>query len=590
MVISGGTVIGNNVNISPGLNIGRANRGERKGYPVIGDKVYIGPGVKIVGAVKIGNNVAIGANAVVTKDVPDNAVVVGIPAKVISYAGADGYMNKTNQYVFKPMVDNLNKKIANATKWSAITEVMAKLVAPISSMVLARLLTPEAFGVVATLNMVIAFAEIFTDAGFQRYLIQHEFEDEEDKDKSTNVAFWSNLVMSFVLWGVIAIFSEPLATLVGNPGLGHVLTIACVSIPLAAFSSIQMALFKRSFDFKTLFWRRLAMVLVPLFVTIPLAFWLRNYWALVIGTIVINLVNALLLTFKSNWRPRRYYSFSRLKDMFSFCSWSIVDSVLVWATAYVDIFFIGRALNSYYLGVYKTSISTVGHFTALITASVLPVIMPSLSRLQNDLPEMRSTLLKFQKYTSVLLLPLGVGIFMFKDLITDVMLGGQWTEAAPFIGLWGLMEVTTVIFSRFCSPVYPAIGKPRTSVIVQILHLVVLIPAVIISGQYGFRALYITRSLVRLELVLVNLIFVYVLIKQSPWKMFINILPEICSCLVMAVVAFVLLRLNNSMALSFVWVVVCAAVYFATLYMFPKDRAIILSLKGKALSTIKKKK
>lgn len=95
MVISGGAVIGNNVNISPGLNIGRANRGERKGYPVIGDKVYIGPGVKIVGAVKIGNNVAIGANAVVTKDVPDNAVVVGIPAKVISYDGADGYVTKT---------------------------------------------------------------------------------------------------------------------------------------------------------------------------------------------------------------------------------------------------------------------------------------------------------------------------------------------------------------------------------------------------------------------------------------------------------------------------------------------------------------
>ena len=488
------------------------------------------------------------------------------------------------------MEENLNKKIANATKWSTITEVMAKLVAPISSMVLARLLTPEAFGVVATLNMVITFAEIFTDAGFQRYLIQHEFNDDEDKDKSTNVAFWSNLVMSFVLWGVIAIFSETLATLVGSPGLGDVLTIACVSIPLAAFSSIQMALFKRSFDFKTLFWRRLAMVLVPLFVTIPLAFWLRNYWALVIGTIVINVFNALLLTFKSNWKPRRYYSFARLKDMFSFCSWSIADSVLVWATSYVDIFFISRALNAYYLGLYKTSITTVGHFTSLIAASVMPVIMPSLSRLQNNLPEMRQTLLKFQKYTSVLLLPMGVGIFMFRDLITEVMLGSQWTEAAPFIGLWGLMEVTTVIFSRFCSPVYPAIGKPRISVIVQILHLVVLIPAVIISGYYGFRALYITRSLVRLELVLINLIFVYVLIKQSPWKMFTNILPEICSCLVMAAVAFVLLRLNNSMILSFVWVGVCAAAYFATLYMFPQDRAIIVSLKDKISSTIKRKK
>ena len=408
------------------------------------------------------------------------------------------------------MSENLNGKIVNATKWSTITEVMAKLVAPISSMVLARLLTPEAFGVVATLNMVIAFAEIFTDAGFQRYLIQHEFKDEDDKDKSTNVAFWSNLVMSFVLWGIIAIFCEPLATLVGSPGLGNVLIVACISIPLVAFSSIQMALFKRSLDFKTLFWRRLATIVVPLCVTIPLAFWLRSYWALVIGTIVTNLVNALLLTIKSNWRPKRYYSFARLKEMFSFCSWSIVDSVLVWATAYIDIFFIGRALDVYYLGLYKTSITTVGQFTSLITASILPVIMPAISRLQDNIPEMRKTLLKFQKYTSVFLLPLGVGIFLFQDLVTAIMLGDQWTEAAPFIGLWALMEVITVIFARFCSNVYPAIGRPNISVISQILHLVVLVPAVIISGQYGFRPLYITRSLGRLEGILVSFIFVYI--------------------------------------------------------------------------------
>ena len=488
------------------------------------------------------------------------------------------------------MSDNLNNKIVNATKWSAITEMMAKLVAPISSMVLARLLTPEAFGVVATLNMVIAFAEIFTDAGFQRYLIQHEFKDEEDMDKSTNVAFWSNLVMSFVLWGIIAIFCEPLATLVGNPGLGHVLVVACISIPLAAFSSIQMALFKRNFDFKTLFWRRLAIIIVPLCVTIPLAFWLRNYWALVIGTIVTNLANALLLTLKSNWKPRKYYSFARLKEMFSFCSWSIVDSVLVWATAYVDIFFIGKALSAYYLGLYKTSITTVGHFTSLITASILPVIMPAVSRLQHNIPEMRTTLLKLQKYTSILLLPLGVGIFMFRDLITEIMLGDQWTEAAPFIGLWALMEVITVIFARFCSNVYPAIGKPRISVVVQILHLVVLVPTVIISGQYGFRPLYIARSLVRLELVLLNLVFVYALIKQSPWKMFVNILPEICSCFIMALIAFVLLKLNDSLLLSFMWIGVCGVLYFVTLCLFPKDRAILLDLKNKVVSTIKRKK
>ena len=119
----------------------------------------------------------------------------------------------------------LNNKIVKATKWSSITEIVAKLITPITSIVLARLLTPEAFGVVTTLTMVITFAEIFTDAGFQKYLIQHEFIDEVDRDQSTNVAFWSNLIMSLLIWMIIGIFADPLVTVVGNPGLGHVLII-----------------------------------------------------------------------------------------------------------------------------------------------------------------------------------------------------------------------------------------------------------------------------------------------------------------------------------------------------------------------------
>ena len=94
IVVNSNTIIGDNVNISQGVTIGQANRGKNKGAPVIGNEVYIGPGAKIVGSVKIGNNVAIGANAVVTKDVPDGAVVVGIPAKIISMSGSDGYINR----------------------------------------------------------------------------------------------------------------------------------------------------------------------------------------------------------------------------------------------------------------------------------------------------------------------------------------------------------------------------------------------------------------------------------------------------------------------------------------------------------------
>ena len=88
--------IGKNCNISNGVTLGKANRGRNKGFPIIGDNVYIGPGAKIIGAIKVGNNVAIGANCVVTTDIPDNAVVVGIPGRVISYEGSDGYVCYTD--------------------------------------------------------------------------------------------------------------------------------------------------------------------------------------------------------------------------------------------------------------------------------------------------------------------------------------------------------------------------------------------------------------------------------------------------------------------------------------------------------------
>ncbi|RYE43053.1 MAG: serine acetyltransferase [Hyphomicrobiales bacterium] len=96
IVVSARSQIGRNCNISQGVTIGKAHGGKHAGYPVIGDNVYIGPGAKIVGGITIGSNVAIGANCVVTKDTPDNAVVVGVPGEVISMGGSADQVNHTD--------------------------------------------------------------------------------------------------------------------------------------------------------------------------------------------------------------------------------------------------------------------------------------------------------------------------------------------------------------------------------------------------------------------------------------------------------------------------------------------------------------
>ena len=344
----------------------------------------------------------------------------------------------------------INQKTARATRWSTITEIVSKLVSPIVNMILARLLTPEAFGVVATVTMVTSFTEIFADAGFQKYLVQHDFKDDDDLTNSTNVAFWTNLTISLVLWGIICGFSESIAGLVGNAGLGNVIIIAALSLPLTGLSSIQMARFKRDFNFKSLFFVRLVSISAPFFVTLPIAFATRSYWALICGTLATNLLNAIFLSIFSKWKPRFYFNFAKLKEMFSYSWWILLESITTWLSSNIGTFIVGLVLSDYYLGLYKTSMTTVNQITTLITAATSMPLFAALSRLKDDKENLFLTYRQYVQAIALLVVPLGVGIWLYRDFVTFVLLGEQWTEAADFVGLWGLTSSISLVLGTYC--------------------------------------------------------------------------------------------------------------------------------------------
>ena len=478
-------------------------------------------------------------------------------------------------------MSELNSKIIKATKWSSVTEIIAKLITPISTMVLARLLTPDAFGVLVTVTMVVSFAEIFTDAGFQKYLIQKNFASEKEEYQSITVAFWSNLVTSLFIWFIIIIFSDNLATLVGNTGYGAVISISCICIPLEAFSSIQMAIFRRKFDFKSLFYVRLIGILIPLIITIPLAILTRSYWALVIGMIALNLSNAIFLTIKSLWKPNFFYNWKLLKQMLSFSIWSMLEAVSIWLTGYIDIFIVSVVLNEYYLGIYRTSMTTVGQIVSIITAATTPVLFSTLSRLQNNPQEFKQMFFKFQKIVGMLVIPLGVGIYIYRDFVTLVLLGNQWTEAANFIGMWALTSAMTIVLAHYCSEVYRAIGKPKLSVLVQVLHISFLLPSILIAVKYDFETLCTVRAIVRLQLIVVNLIIMYALVHFSPLSMIKNIYHSLVAVCIMIITSFVLTYLFTGYLWTIVSIIICGFSYLMGLCLFSSDRRILLSIKNK---------
>lgn len=474
-------------------------------------------------------------------------------------------------------MNRLERNIVSATKWSTIATVTSKLIIPLTNIVLARILAPEIFGIVAMVTMVISFAELFADAGFQRYIIQNNFENDNDLLKSTTVAFWTNLLVSILIWVGIVLFNNQISVLVGSPGYGKAIIWSGLSLPITSFSSIQMALYKRKFDFKTLFLVRLAGSVVPFFVTIPLALLGFTYWSLIIGTIAGNLLNALILTYRSEWKPYIFFDFKLLKKMLRYSIWSILESLVIWLTTWIDTFIIGSILNSaYYLGLYKTSVTTVNGIMGIITSAIMPVLFSALSRLQENDLEYKKTLFTFQKLVSMLLLPMGVGIYVYRDVVTNVLLGSKWSEASLLIGLWGLTNSIQITISHFSSEVYRSKGKPSISVVAQLLHVAAIIPTCIISAKQGFTTLVYARSIISIQFVPVHLFLINKFFKITPFEMTKNLIIPFFSSVIMGVITMLL-----NIAFEGQWwfsIPLTIVIYVLIINIFPSTRESFFSI------------
>ena len=462
--------------------------------------------------------------------------------------------------------------IAKSIKWSSLGEILAKLIVPITNMVLARVLMPEDFGILASINMIISFVDLFTDSGFAKYLIQCDFDTIHERNQFANIAFWTNFAISSVMCLMLCAFKAQVAVIVGNPGYGNVIAVASFQLLITSFSSIQTALFRRDFDFKTLFITRVTMALVPLAITVPLAIITRSYWALVIGSMASAFINAVILTLKSKWKPQLYYNFIQLKKMLSFSIWSLAEAVAYWLTTWVDAFIIGVAFSAYYLGIYKNSLNMVNSIMALVKASIIPVLFSSLSRLKYSQIEFETVYYSVQRLTACVLMPMGVGLFVFRNLATMIIFGSKWSEASNIVGVWSLASTVFIIFTSFNGEAYKAKGKPKVLFAFEIAYLLIMIPICYLAKEYGFWNLVYTRSLLIVVQMIIGLGFMRIFLKFKVCDMLKNILEPFICAMVMGSVGFILLRINEGVIWQFLYIVICSFVYFILLFVFFKNK------------------
>lgn len=478
-----------------------------------------------------------------------------------------------------PDSEELQKKSAGAAKWSLATEVIVKIISPISQLVLARLLAPEAFGMVATVTMVVNLADMFSDAGFQKYLVQHSFRDKEDLHANANVAFWTNFGVSVALWCLIAVFNDPVAAFVGNPSLGFPLAVACLSLPLTSFSSIQMALFHRSLDFKSLMPVRLASTLLNFGSTLALAFMGFGYWSLIVGTLAANVVNAVGLTLLSEWRPGLFYSFDLLKAMFSFSGWTLLESFAIWLSTWAGTFIVGHFLGATELGYYKTPITFVSGCFSIVTNATTPILFSSLSRLQFDRGEYVAYLRRFQFVVALFLVPLSAGIFIFREPLVALLLGDQWGASTLMFGLYGLVQGPMVLLSYYSSEMYRSLGKPRVSTLVQVLFLVLMTPLMTVGAMRGFDAVVWADTGSRLILIVINQAVTHLVVGLSFCRTVWALKEPIVCTLAMCAFAWLTYGLvSDSCSGVALDIVGCIVVYFAACLVLPRSRGVLLKL------------
>ena len=457
-------------------------------------------------------------------------------------------------------------KIAShkSIKWSFFGELFSKIATPISAMILARLLTPEIYGITTAVSIVITFCETVLENGFSKYIIQHNFKNDDEYYKSIRLLMSFSFLVSLLFCAAIFFLRYPLSSAIGNAGYELSLFVSCLQIPFAALNAMLVSHLKRSFRFNKLFIVRVFFCIVPFCVTIPLAFFGFGYWSLIIGTISSQIVQFIVLAIVVRTKLFPYFNFRLFLNIFKKAAPMVFESLIIWLCTWTSTIIATRFFDNYVVGLIKVSNSTVNSIFSLFSATFISVLFPTLSRLRDNEKEFENCFFDIQKSALSILLPLGIGSFLFSKLLTQVMLGSQWSEASFIIAVFSLAKPLTCCFNFFLSEVFRSKGHFYSSILYQIAILIIDVSLRLTIGRLSLNH-YVFCTI--LSDVITNAIAIAITKIKYHFSLRIQIKSIVPSLLCsMSMIPIALLhKEKDNLVQSFLQALVCATTYFCFL-------------------------
>lgn len=367
-------------------------------------------------------------------------------------------------------------EIAKGAAWMVLFRLLDRSVGLISTAVLARLLLPNDFGLVAMAMSVIAVIELATAFSFEVALIQMQKPRREHFDS----AWTLNVLVAVGGATVTALAAAPAAAYFGDVRLSTVMFVIAAGWMIAGFENIGTVNFRREMNFSAEFRLMATKRLVAFLITLVSAFAFRSYWALVIGMVSGRVVGVILSYAMHPFRPR--FSLACARELFSFSGWLLVNSLLSVAAARIPHFYVGRHFGAQSLGAYTIASEIAQLAQSELIAPINRAMFPGYSRLVSDPPLFRKTCIDATAAILLIALPVSVGIAVLAAPFVRLLLGPQWGEAVPIIQVLAVAATVSVLTSNNIS-IYLALGRPNLATGTQAVRLVSLAAGIALMYQ-----------------------------------------------------------------------------------------------------------
>lgn len=325
--------------------------------------------------------------------------------------------------------------------WMVSLRWAMRLIGVISTIILARLLSPQDFGIVAVAMILVGLFEMLNLTGQSAAIVRHEAPTREHYDSA-----WTVTLLIGIAIAVCILIAAPFTELYFHePRAIPVMQCLAVRAVLGGLENIGTVDFSRDLRFDRFFVYNVCTKLLQFVLTVVLAFVLRNYWALVAGILAGQVSRTILSYVMSPFRPR--LSFARTGEIWGFSIWTFARSVAMYLQTQVDNIAIGGIAGSAMMGRYTVAKDVAASPTQEVINPMVAALFPVMSRCRQDPVELKRLYMRMLGWSAIICLSTGVGVAMIATDLVAVVLGAKWTDATPLVVWMALNAATAAILS-----------------------------------------------------------------------------------------------------------------------------------------------